>query len=105
MKKNPDDYILSTGKSYTVKYFIEKSFKNVGIKIIWRGKGINTIGYNKKNNQVMVKVSSRLFRPLEINNLIAVSKKTKNLLGWKSKISIDQLIKEMINEDIKKLSK
>lgn len=104
MKKNPDDYILSTGKSYTVKYFIEKSFKNVGINIIWRGKGINTMGYNKKNNQLIVKVSPRLFRPLEINNLIGVSRKTKNLLGWTSKTSIDQLIKEMINEDIKKLS-
>ena len=62
------------------------------------------MGYNKKNNQLIVKVSPRLFRPLEINNLIGVSKKTKNLLGWTSKTSIDQLIKEMINEDIKKLS-
>jgi len=104
MKKTPSDYILSTGKSYTVKYFIEKSFKNVGINIIWKGKGINTVGYDKKNNQVLVKVSSRLFRPLEINNLIAVSKRTKNLLGWRAKTSIDQLIKEMIDEDIKKLS-
>jgi GDPmannose 4,6-dehydratase len=104
MKKTASDYILSTGKSYTVKYFIEKSFKNVGINIIWKGKGINAVGYNKKNNQVLVKVSSRLFRPLEINNLIAVSKRTENLLGWRAKTSIDQLIKEMIDEDIKKLS-
>ena len=104
MKKNPGDYILSTGKSYSVKYFIEESFKNIGINIIWKGKGINTIGYNKKNNQVLVKVSNRLFRPLEINNLVAVSKRTKNLLGWRAKTSIDQLIKEMIYEDIKKLS-
>ena len=54
--KNPSDFVIATGKSYTVRKFVEKSFEYVGIKIMWRGKGVNEIGYNVKNNKILVKI-------------------------------------------------
>ena len=102
-QKSPDDYVIATGKNYSVRYFIEKCFKKIGIEIYWQGKGINEKGLNKKNNKILVKVDSRYFRPAEVNNLKGDYSKAKKILNWKPIIMIDDLIHEMIENDINEL--
>ena len=94
--KNPSDFVIATGKSYTVRKFVEKSFEYVGIKIMWRGKGVNEIGYNVKNNKILVKIDPVYYRPTDIFELRGDASKAKKILNWKPKTSIDDLIKEMM---------
>ena len=109
--KKPDDFVIATEKQYSVKFFIEKCFKYLGIKIKWQGKGLNEVAkiidFNKNrypklnNNQTVIRISKRYFRPNEVDNLIGNSTKAKKLLKWKPKIKIDDLIKEMLESDLK----
>jgi GDPmannose 4,6-dehydratase len=101
--KNADDFVLATGKSYSVRFFIEKCFKLLNINIIWKGKGIKEVGLNKKTNKVLVKVSKKFFRPNELHHLKGDASKARKILKWKSSYTIEQLIKEMIIEELKKL--
>ena len=114
-QKKSDDFIIATGKQYTVKIFIEKCFKYLGIKIKWSGSGVNEtariesydqIKYSHlKKNMEVIKIDKRYFRPNEVENLIGDFSKSKKILNWKPKISIDDLIKEMIDCDIKESKK
>ena len=99
--KNPSDFVIATGKSYTVRKFVEKSFEYVGIKIMWRGKGVNEIGYNVKNNKILVKIDPVYYRPTDIFELRGDASKAKKILNWKPKTSIDDLIKEMMDYDLR----
>ena len=103
-QKKANDYVIATGKNYSVKFFIEKCFKEIGINIIWLGKGVKEIGINKKNKKILVKVDQSYFRPSEVHNLMGDYSKAKRLLKWKPIIAIDELIKEMLEEDIKELN-
>ena len=100
-QKSPDDYVFATGKTFTVRYFVEKTFLELGVKIIWRGKGLNETGINEKTGETLVKISSRYFRPTEVDLLIGDSTKAKKKLGWVPKISLDDLVKEMVKEEMK----
>ena len=104
-QKKSNDYVIATGKSYTVKKFIEIAFKKIGITIDWRGKGLNEVGFDKKNKNILIKISPKYFRPLEVNHLMGKSLRTYKVLKWKPKIKIEELIKEMVEEDIKLLKK
>ena len=101
--KNPSDYVIATGKSFTVKKFVEESFKYINIKIAWRGKGIKEVGYNKKNGQTLVKVDPIYFRPTEINELRGNFSKAKKELNWKPKTSFKRLVQEMMESDLKEI--
>ena len=101
--KNPDDYVLATGKTYSIKYFIEKSFNYLGIKIKWKGSGVNEYGVNEKTNKKIVVIDKKYFRPNEVDLLVGDSSKALKELNWKSKTSIDKLIKIMIDSNIKAL--
>ena len=94
--KKPDDYLISTGKGYTVKNFVNKVFKKVGINLIWKGKGLNEVGINKSNNKIIIKIDKEYFRPNEVDILIGNSKKSQKKLNWKPKISFDKMIEDMI---------
>ena len=76
--KSPSDFVISTGKSYTVRKFVEESFKYVGIKIKWKGKGLKEIGYDKDSNKVLVKIDPTYYRPTDIFELRGDSSKAKN---------------------------
>ncbi len=102
-QKKPDDYVIATGKSCSVRQFVEKSFKIIGIDIGWRGKGINEIGYNKSTKKIIIKIDKNYFRPNEVHDLRGDPKKAKKVLKWAPKTSLDQMIKEMVFHDIKKL--
>jgi GDPmannose 4,6-dehydratase len=99
-KKTPKDYVLATGKSYTVKKFVEEAFSVVNVKIKWRGKGLNEVGYNNKDNKILVKINSQYFRPNEVNHLEGNASKAKKDLNWKPKISLKKMIRDMVISDI-----
>ena len=103
-QKKSDDFILSTGKSYTVRKFIEKCFKHININIIWNGKGLKEIGINQKTRKILVRVDKKFFRPNELHYLKGDSSKAKKTFGWKPNTNIDDLIKEMMNDELKLLA-
>jgi len=101
--KNPDDYIIASGKEHSVREFTEYAFKNINIDIAWKGSGLNEKGYNKKNGDLLVKVSKKFFRPAEVDILRGDASKAKDILGWKPKVSFDEMIKKMVNFDLSEL--
>jgi GDPmannose 4,6-dehydratase len=96
-----DDFVLATGKTYTVRYFIENAFAEVGIHIDWKGKGVEEKGYDKSTGDCLVEIDPKYFRPTEVELLIGNPAKAKAKLGWKHTYELKDLIKEMVAEDVK----
>ena len=103
-QKKPDDFVLATGKSFTVRKFVEDAFKCIDVEIIWRGKSLNEVGIDKKTKNVLVKIDKRLFRPNEVNFLKGNNMKAKKILKWTPKINYIKLVKEMVASDLENLS-
>ncbi len=98
-QKKPEDYIIATGKQYSVRQFVNKAAKALNIKINWKGKGAKEVGsYEGKN---IVKIDPRYYRPTEVDSLLGNINKAKKKLGWKPKISFEEMVEEMIFEDLK----
>ena len=100
-QKKPDDYVVSTGKTHSIKDFINKATKYLKMNVIWRGKGLNERLINKDDNKTLIKINPKYFRPSEVNILIGNSNKAMKKLNWKPKTDINKLIKIMIDEEIK----
>ena len=110
-QKKPDDFVIATGKQYSVKFFVEECCKFLKIKIKWKGKGLQEkaiiTDFDKdkhpllKKNITIVRIDKKYFRPLDVVNLIGNAKKARRQLGWKPKTDIYQLIKEMMLYDQK----
>ena len=101
----PDDFVLATGKSYSVRDFVEESFKCAKIKINWKGKGVKEIGFDKNTGSVLVRIDKNYFRPNEVNHLRGNPSKARKILKWKAKISFKQMVKEMVEHDINSLKR
>lgn len=99
-QKHLDDFVLATGENHTVREFIEKAFKIKNIIISWKGEGVNEVGYDQYNREV-VKISEKYFRPTEIDELLGDASYANVFLNWEPKISFDELIKEMVENDCK----
>ena len=99
--KKPDDYVLATGKTYTVRHFVDLAFAEAGIKLEWKGKGAQERAIDKKTGKVVVAIDKRYYRPAEVDHLEGDPRKAKRELGWKHKYDIKALVKEMVREDIK----
>ena len=100
----PDDYVLATGETHMVREFVEKAFRYAGIEIVWKGEAgtVDEIGVDAADeSRVLVRVDPEYFRPTEVDLLLGDPTKAKNKLGWVSKTSFDDLVKEMVEEDIK----
>ncbi len=97
----PDDYIIATGESHTVREFTEKAFKEVGIGIEWKGEGIEEVGVDDKNGRVIVEIDPRYFRPTEVDYLQGDASKAREKLGWEPEITFDELVSMMVKEDLK----
>ena len=97
--KKPDDFVIATGKQYSVKEFVNIAAKNLGINIKWVGKGINEKGVDKKTGKIIVKVGKKYFRSTEVDSLLGNPNKAKKILKWKPKITFNQIVKEMIEND------
>jgi len=101
----PDDYVLATGESHTVREFIELAFKEIGYQIEWKGSGLKEKGINNKTKEIIIEVDSRYFRPNEVEHLCGDPTKAKQKLGWHHKISFTKLIQEMVRSDLSKVKK
>ena len=101
--KRASDYVISTGKSYSVRKFVEEAFKYIGVKIIWKGKGLNEIGVNKKTGKTHIKVDPVYFRPTDVDELRGDSSKARRELKWRPKTSFQKLVREMMESDLKEI--
>ena len=101
--KRPNDFVIATGKQYSVRQFVNLVSKKLKLNISWSGKGINEKAYNKKNKEVIVEIDKKYFRPLEVDTLLGDSSKARKVLKWRPKIKIEKLIEEMIVFENKKI--
>ena len=99
-QKKPKDYVISTGKQYSVKQFVNLVLRELKIQYLWKGKGIKTKCYDDKG-KCIIECDKTYIRPLEVDTLLGNSNKAKKELNWKPKVSIKQLVKEMVNSEIK----
>ncbi len=100
-QKKPDDYILATGITTSVRKFIEMTFSNLGIEIVWNGKGLDEKGIDKKTGKILIEIDKQYFRPAEVDLLLGNPTKANKILNWKPKYTLEELCKEMIEEDMK----
>jgi GDPmannose 4,6-dehydratase len=98
---NPDDFLLATGETHTVREFVEEVGKNLGMEIVWKGKGLNEKGIDKKTGKTVVRINPAYFRPSEVDLLLGDSSKARKVLGWKPKVTFKALAKLMTAEDLK----
>ncbi len=103
-QKKPDDFVLATGKSYSVRYFAELAFSEVGIKIKWFGKGLKEVGIDANTKEIIVKVDKKYFRPTEVDILEGDYSKAERIIGWKPKRTFESLVSEMVRSEIKTLN-
>jgi GDPmannose 4,6-dehydratase len=104
-QKNPEDFVIATGKDHSVREFVEKAFDVIGIKIIWKGEGLDEKGINSKTGKVLVKINPYYFRPSEVDSLLGDASYAKKKLGWNPKTTFGQLVKIMVDSDLNTLSK
>jgi GDPmannose 4,6-dehydratase len=99
-QEQPEDFVIASGVQYSVRDFVNAAACELGIKICWEGDGINEKGYDAAG-KCIVAVDARYFRPAEVESLLGDATKAKEKLGWETKISFDDLVKEMVREDLK----
>lgn len=101
-QKEPDDYILATGETHTVREFIQEACKIFGFDLAWKGKGLNEKGVDKKTGRTIIEIDPKYFRPAEVDILLGDYSKAKKKLGWKPKTKFKELVKIMSKADMKK---
>ena len=99
-QEKPDDYVLATGVTTTVREFCNLAFGEIGVSLIWKGEGDKEIGVNSKSNKVLVEVDSNYYRPTEVDLLVGDPSKARNELGWYSTTNVSDLVKEMVASDL-----
>ncbi len=97
---NPDDFVLATGRTSTVREFCEKAFAAAGVSLLWEGEGLDEKGISKENGTVLVEIDPRYFRAAEVDLLVGDASKAKRVLGWEPEYTLDQMIEEMVASDI-----
>lgn len=101
--KEPDDFVLATNEIHSVREFAEEAAKNLDIDLVWRGKGVNEKGIDRKTGKTIIEIDSRYFRPAEVDILLGDYSKAKKKLGWKPKIKFKDLVKRMVEHDFTKI--
>jgi GDPmannose 4,6-dehydratase len=96
----PDDYVLATGETHSVREFVEKAFAQVGRSIVWRGEGVDEKGVDRGSGAVLVEIDPRYFRPTEVDLLIGDPEKARRKLGWRHRVGLDELVREMVTADL-----
>lgn len=100
-RETPQDYVIATGETHSVREFVEAAFSVIGRKIEWKGNGLDEVGVEVGSGIVRVKIDPEFFRPTEVDLLLGDAKKAEDELGWKPKISFLELVDEMMQSDIK----
>jgi len=96
----PKDYVIATGKFYSIRQFVEKAFLYVGIAIKWKGTGINEVGIDSVTNEVLVTIDTKYYRPAEVEHLLGDSSLAQKELNWKPKTDLDELVEIMMDYDL-----
>jgi GDPmannose 4,6-dehydratase len=102
-QEEPDDYVLATGESHSVRAFVEGAFAHIGRRIEWRGGGVDEVGMDAKSNQPLVSIDPRYFRPTEVEQLLGNPAKAKRKLGWSHRIGFAELVSEMMESDLQRV--
>lgn len=101
----PEDFVVATGKTYTVRDFITRAAKHVDMDIVWEGEGVNEKGIDSKTGNVIIEIDPRYFRPAEVELLVGDATKAKALLGWEAKTDLDELISIMMKHDLEEVGR
>ena len=96
----PKDYVIATGKTFTVREFVNLAFEEVGYTLVWEGEGINEVAMDEKTGKILVKVDPRHFRPAEVELLLGDPTKAERELGWTAKTTLRALVSEMVMYDL-----
>jgi GDPmannose 4,6-dehydratase len=99
----PDDYVLATGEEHSVREFVEKAFACVGREIEWRGSGLTEKGVDARDGRVLIEIDERYFRPTETDALLGDPSKARQKLGWRHKVTFDELVREMVDADLQEM--
>ncbi len=102
-QKEPDDYVLATGETHSIRELVELCFKYIGIDIIWNGKGVNEKGMDKKTGKILVEVNPKYYRASEVDLLLGDATKAREKLGWRPKTKFKDLIEIMMEADLKRV--
>ena len=100
-QEEPDDFVLATGESRSVREFVEHAFAHIGRSLAWRGQGVDEVGLDAKTGQVLVKIDPRYFRPTEVDALCGDASKAHQRLGWRPAIAFEDMVREMVEEDLR----
>jgi GDPmannose 4,6-dehydratase len=103
-QEKPQDYVIATGETHTVREFVELSFKEVGVNVEWKGTGVDEKGYDSKTGKLLVDVNPRYFRPTEVELLWGDPSKAERELGWKRRVDFKGLVSMMVDADVRELA-
>lgn len=104
-QEKPDDYVVATGKMHSVREFVELSFQELGVEIEWHGEGVDEFGINRATGETIVKIDPAYYRPAEVDLLLGKPEKAEKILNWKAKTSLKELVKIMIEADLKHVAR
>ena len=99
-QNEPDDYVLATGEAHSVREFAVKAFEAVGVRLEWRGEGLDEEGLDARDGRVLVRIDPRFFRPVNSDERLGDASKARSCLGWRPKVSFDALVAEMVEHDL-----
>ncbi len=100
-EETPDDFVLATGQTRSVREFVEKAFMEIGVKIVWKGSGVDEVGKDAATCKELIRIDPRYFRPAEVDLLLGDFSKAREKLGWEPTVTFDQMVTMMVQEDIK----
>lgn len=100
-RESPDDFVIATGESHSVREFCELAFDTIGIKVGWRDSGLREEGFSKANGKTVVAIDPQYYRPTDIHNLIGDTGKAKRVLGWAPKMSFPELVRIMVENEVR----
>jgi GDPmannose 4,6-dehydratase len=98
----PDDYVIATGRTHSVREFVERAFVEAGVALCWQGDGLNEKAYDINTGKILVEIDSKYFRPTEVDLLWGDSAKAQRKLGWKPQVTFEELVKMMVRADLKR---
>jgi len=101
----PEDFVIATGESHSVREFVERAFKETGVDLVWEGTGVKEVGKDSESGKVLVHIDPRYFRPTEVEFLQGDPTKARETLGWEPRVSFAELVRMMVKEDLEEAEK
>lgn len=103
-QNKPEDFVLATGKTFSVRHFVELAFREVGVHVVWQGKGIEEKGLDAETKKILIEISPEFFRPTEVDILVGDASKAEQVLGWKPRTNLEDLVQLMVAADLEEVA-